>query len=322
MAQAVTENTPRTCTWPSRLRDARRPRSSAIPGRGFPVRLHIIGAGRHEAVARIADDGGISSTVAGKRFPVPSSAWPISCCPAADFVRIIPSCRNRRLIPPGWSTKAMPRGHRTRPAQRLPHNGVERFFAGAGHPVRSCDVPRSDVGRPPARDWWRLTPRVNGFPGAARASRVTDPRATTGHWTRWPGRGRLRGAGAAASTLDPASVGDSRSPGELGTGTMAVRSRPCLPFQSRRALRVGRFFAAYVRDWMQANPSWHGHQLVQQPGGVLPYDRARCCALNLFRDSAALTPQLYLDMVGWLRVHATHVEKYLSRYRPLLHPHG
>jgi hypothetical protein len=39
-----------------------------------------------------------------------------------------------------------------------------------------------------------------------------------------------------------------------------------------------------------------------------------CWALMLFRASSALSPELFVDMLGAVRAHASHVERYLSYY--------
>jgi hypothetical protein len=39
-----------------------------------------------------------------------------------------------------------------------------------------------------------------------------------------------------------------------------------------------------------------------------------CWALNLFRGAAAFAPELFLQMLAWIQVHARYVERNLSRY--------
>jgi hypothetical protein len=72
-------------------------------------------------------------------------------------------------------------------------------------------------------------------------------------------------------------------------------------------------FAAHAAAWMDANPPKLG---INWASSLEVSFRAISWlwALHFFRDSPALTPQLYLRLLKFLYLHARHIETYLSTY--------
>src|SRR5438132_67379 len=81
-------------------------------------------------------------------------------------------------------------------------------------------------------------------------------------------------------------------------------------------------FAAFVRQWMDANPRGMGINWASSLEVALRLI-SWCWSLCLFRDSAALSQGLFAEMLGGIWAHAAHVERYLSYYfSPNTHPTG
>jgi hypothetical protein len=72
-------------------------------------------------------------------------------------------------------------------------------------------------------------------------------------------------------------------------------------------------FAAHANEWMDANPPARGVNWASSLEVALR-SIAWLWALYFFRDSAALTPILFLRLLKFLYAHACHVETYLSTY--------
>ena len=212
--------------------------------------------------------------------------------------------------PTGLSTGAASRDTAHTRLGTFRRSGIERFFAGVGDPRvpalfdaemredRQHALAAADAAC--ERSFKLLGHRalILGEPMDWHRDAVSGQRAPFLHWSR-------------IDPLDPASVGDSKVTWELNRHQWLVDlgRAYCLSRDERYASA----FAAYVRDWMRANPPGMGINWTSSL--EVSYRMISWCwALNLFRDSAAMTPQLYVDMTGWLRVHATHVEKYPSRY--------
>lgn len=212
--------------------------------------------------------------------------------------------------PAGLSPEATSRDSAHARLGAFRRSGVERFFAGAGDPRvpalfdaemrENREQTFTTADALCTRSFKLLGHRalILGAPIDWHRDVVSGQRAPFLHWSR-------------IDPLDPASVGDSKVTWELNRHQWLVDlgRAYCLSSDERYASA----FAAYVRDWMRANPPGIGINWASSL--EVSYRMISWCwALNLFRDSAALTPQLFEDMTGWLRAHAAHVEKYLSRY--------
>lgn len=72
-------------------------------------------------------------------------------------------------------------------------------------------------------------------------------------------------------------------------------------------------FAWLLRHWMKLNPPGFGMNWSSSLEAALRMI-SWCWALFLFRDAAALTPELFQQMLGWIQAHARYVERNLSHY--------
>lgn len=77
--------------------------------------------------------------------------------------------------------------------------------------------------------------------------------------------------------------------------------------------RYAEIFAARIRAWMRANPRGTGINWASSLEVALRMI-SWCWALFLFRGSMALSPELFVEMLEWIRAQAAHVERYLSYY--------
>src|SRR2546428_2923136 len=127
---------------------------------------------------------------------------------------------------------------------------------------------------------------------------ITGRRAPRVHWSR-------------LDPLDPASVGDSKVVWELNRHQWLVRLGTAYRLTGDE--RYARTFAEDVRAWMRANPPGIGINWASSLEVALRLI-SWCWALVLFRASSALSPELFVDMLGAIRAHASHVERYLSYY--------
>ena len=127
---------------------------------------------------------------------------------------------------------------------------------------------------------------------------VAGHRAPRVHWSR-------------LDPLDPASVGDSKVVWELNRHQWLVRLGAA--YRLTRDEWYARTFVQDVRAWMWANPPGVGVNWASSLEVALRLI-AWCWALVLFRTSTALSPELFGDVLGSVRAHALHVERYLSHY--------
>lgn len=127
---------------------------------------------------------------------------------------------------------------------------------------------------------------------------VSGQRAPLVHWSR-------------IDFLDAKRVGDSKVTWELNRHQWLVHLGQAYRLTGDE--RYADIFATSVQDWMKENPAGMG---INWASSLEVAYRliSWCWALNLFRGSAALTPGLYAKMLGWLKAHAGHVERYLSHY--------
>ena len=139
---------------------------------------------------------------------------------------------------------------------------------------------------------------ILGDPIDGHLDAVSGRKAPFVHWSR-------------IDPLDPDSVGDSKVTWELNRHQWLVGLGQAYRLTGDE--RYASTFAASMRDWMQANPPGMGINWASSL--EVSYRMISWCwALNLFHGSAALTPELHADTLGWVRTHAAHVEKYLSHY--------
>lgn len=127
---------------------------------------------------------------------------------------------------------------------------------------------------------------------------IAGRRAPAVHWSR-------------LDPLDARAVGDSKVVWELNRHQWLVRLGAAYRLTGDE--RYARVFAADVQGWLAANPRGIGLNWASSLEVALRLI-AWCWALVLFRGAAALTPPTLGAMTGALRVHAAHVETYLSHY--------
>jgi hypothetical protein len=111
--------------------------------------------------------------------------------------------------------------------------------------------------------------------------------------------------------LDAATVGDSKVVWELNRHQGLVRLGQA--YQMSRDERYAEAFARYVLEWLQANPPALGINWTSSLEVALRL-MSWCWALFLFRDSRALSPDLFVEMLEAIWAHAAHVERNLSYY--------
>lgn len=111
--------------------------------------------------------------------------------------------------------------------------------------------------------------------------------------------------------LDEQTVGDTKVIWELNRHQWLVTlgQAYCLSGDERYA----KVFVTYIKEWMQANRPGMG---INWASSLEVSFRmiAWCWALFLFRDSREISAGLYAEILGWIRTHAAHVERYLSHY--------
>ncbi len=185
-----------------------------------------------------------------------------------------------------------------------------RFFEGAVGP----EVPRLLAARAPgaadeivaaAGDVCRGRFDLLGYPGLGFGNPVDwhlDPvsgrRAPLVHWSR-------------LDPLDHAAVGDSKVVWELNRHQWLIRLGQAYRLTGDE--RYAGAFAAYVRQWMRANPPGMGINWASSLEVALRLC-AWCWSLVLFGGSPVLSRELFAAMLDALSAHAAHIERYLSRY--------
>lgn len=111
--------------------------------------------------------------------------------------------------------------------------------------------------------------------------------------------------------LDHAAVGDHKVVWELNRHQWLLDLGQAYRFTGDE--RYARFFADEITEWMHANPAGLGINWASSLEVSMRL-MAWSWALFLFRSAAALTPELQVSMIAWIDVHASYVERYLSRY--------
>ena len=127
---------------------------------------------------------------------------------------------------------------------------------------------------------------------------VSGRRAPLVHWSR-------------LDPLDAATVGDSKVVWELNRHQWLVRLGQA--YRQTGDERYAEVFARYVREWLRANPPGLGINWTSSLEVALRLI-SWCWALVLFRDTRALSPDLFAEMLGATWAHAAHVERNLSYY--------
>ena len=127
---------------------------------------------------------------------------------------------------------------------------------------------------------------------------VAGKRAPLAHWSRVP-------------YLDAAAVGDHKVTWEVNRHQWLVTLGQAYWYTGDE--RYARAFAERVEGWLDANPPKLG---INWASSLEVAFRAISWvwALQLFRESPALTPSLLARMLASLHLHGRHVERYLSTY--------
>jgi hypothetical protein len=137
-----------------------------------------------------------------------------------------------------------------------------------------------------------------GDPVDWRLDPISRRRSQPVHWSR-------------IDPLDARAVGDSKVVWELNRHQWLVRLGQAFGLSGDEAHATA--FAEHIRDWLRVNPPGIGINWASSLEVALRLI-SWCWALVLFRESAALSPGLFLEVLGGIRAHAEHVRRYLSRY--------
>lgn len=111
--------------------------------------------------------------------------------------------------------------------------------------------------------------------------------------------------------LDADAVGDSKVVWELNRHQWLVDLGQA--YRLTHNERYADTFVELLGEWMRANPPGMGinwSSSLEAAFRLISW----CWALHLFKDSKALTAERFVELVGWVRIHARHVERYLSTY--------
>lgn len=111
--------------------------------------------------------------------------------------------------------------------------------------------------------------------------------------------------------LDTERVGDSKVVWELNRHQWLLDLGQAYRYTGES--RYAEAFVFYLREWMRANPLGVGINWSSSLEVAMRL-MAWSWALFLFRDAAALTPEFFLAMLGWMQAHASFVERYLSYF--------
>jgi hypothetical protein len=127
---------------------------------------------------------------------------------------------------------------------------------------------------------------------------VNDKRAPLAHWSR-------------IDYLNAEVAGDKKITWELNRQQHFMTLGRA--YLATRDERYAETFAAHLSSWMDANPPKQG---INWASSLEVSFRAISWlwALNFFRDSPLLAPQLFARALKFLHIHARHLETYLSIY--------
>lgn len=194
--------------------------------------------------------------------------------------------------------------------ERFTRLAPTRFFAGAGDDeLARCLVAANTLHRQqtiaaadalcrgefPILGYGRLS---FGIPVNWHLDAVSGQASPALHWSR-------------INPLETARVGDSKVVWELNRHQWLLELGQAYRYTGDE--RYAETFARYLREWMQANPLGVGINWSSSLEVAMRL-MAWCWALFLFRGAAALTSELFLDMLGWMQAHANFVERYLSYF--------
>ena len=185
------------------------------------------------------------------------------------------------------------------------------FFPGFAAGAHTADVLRARCAPGVARLVARATDVVDGrsthlgFPGIHHGNPIDwhrDPQAARSaprvHWHRVP-------------YLAWQEVGDHKTIWEVNRHQYFVELGQAYALTGDE--RFAMTFASHLGAWIDANPAKVG---INWASSLEVSFRAISWlwALHFFRASPALTPPLYARALGYLYVHARHIERYLSTY--------
>ena len=185
--------------------------------------------------------------------------------------------------------------------------GPARFFEGAASPETPALLspgPRDQVLAQAAAlcrgrfDLLGYSSLYFGEPVDWHLDPVSGRRAPRVHWSR-------------IDPLDAAQIGDHKVIWELNRHQWLVVLGQAYRLTGDE--RYAEAFSQYLREWMRANPPGLGINWASSLEVALRLI-AWCWALVLFRGSPALSPPLFVKMLGHICAHASHVERYLSGY--------
>ncbi|MGH9796953.1 MAG: alginate lyase family protein, partial [Candidatus Polarisedimenticolia bacterium] len=111
--------------------------------------------------------------------------------------------------------------------------------------------------------------------------------------------------------LDAGRVGDSKVVWELNRHQWMVRLAQAYRLTGKEGYAAA--IVGHARHWLAANPAGIGINWSSSLEVALRLI-AWCWTLSLIRDAAALTPRFFLEILAAIDAHATHVERFLSRY--------
>jgi hypothetical protein len=194
--------------------------------------------------------------------------------------------------------------------ERFQATGPDWFFAGAVDPMtpalfaslapeaRDLTVARAESVRRGHFDLLGHRGLSFGDPVDWRLDPVSGRRSPLVHW----------------SSIDPTdfpAVGDSKVVWELSRQQFLVSLG--IAYRTTGDEAYAEAFAGLVPAWLRANPPGLGINWASSLEAALRIV-SWCWALFLFRKSKHLTPDLFVDVLGGIGTHASHVERYLSRH--------
>jgi hypothetical protein len=137
-----------------------------------------------------------------------------------------------------------------------------------------------------------------GWPPDWHLDPISGRRAPQVHWTR-------------LDPLDFATVGDSKVVWELNRHQWLVHLGQA--YQLTRDERYADAFVLSLQEWTRGNPRGIGLNWTSSLEVALRLI-SWCWALQLFRSSTRLSPELWATLRTGISAHASHVERYLSYY--------
>ncbi|HEV8702642.1 MAG TPA: alginate lyase family protein [Candidatus Polarisedimenticolia bacterium] len=214
------------------------------------------------------------------------------------------------VAPANGSSESARRAAAAALLERFREGGAARFFAGATDAATPAIVRQrmpEEARQLQAEAGTIRGGRFNllGYRGLSfgdpidwRLDPVSGRRSPLLHWSR-------------LDPLDPEEAGDCKIVWELNRHQWLVRLGQAfrLTGDEKHALLSARLLG----DWLMENPPGLGINWASSLEVALRLV-SWSWALHLLRDSRALTPDFFLEMLGAIHDHAAHVERYLSRY--------